>query len=583
MKQFRRSLSPLSAAVLLGLATSSHAVTYKITTLGVGEYQTEEFIHTYALDGNSQPIGEGVVVGAGNSMEVVSASDGDLDSNDNDYLGVGVGGVDLNQDPGTDEQDYLMLHDEDLKHVAEFAGSYMALYNNSLSEWVRVHVWDVRSEIDGEYLGTTNDFFYGANERDVMVGAGSAPYHVVEWIDDTVGDTRSVVRDFGSRAFVFQMGEDPEDGERTALMPEFTQYGGYSVANDINNSNLVVGHSSVSFSAAGISLYNACRLTDQSRDLCETQVGGAGRSSYNTEAFAWELDGNLNIIESEPLGSLLDLSQGIPSGYQSTAIAVNENGYAVGSSHGYSAENDPRSGLLEYAAIYTKFSGHDEGVLDITNRIFYNGNQGGMVSRAVDINDNDVVVGWANRIINGVVRSKAFYYDIRETGIGMVEIPAPFTSSSMTAKSINNHGQVVGEYEWEARPGASNRRRHAYLYEIDTGAFLDLNNAIGCDPQWEVVEANVIRDDGVILATATRSEPILNSRGEPIFDSNGHSLNRVVARAVALEEIPNSGSFNCESGEVTVPENDREGAGVGFLLLTLPVFGWIRRCYKKKL
>lgn len=579
MKQLRRCVSPVCAAVLSALALNANAALYRVVELTVSE---DGEINTYALDATSPNADDGVVVGVGTA--ITETSDGDLDGGDDEtnLAQDNLGEYDLNGDD--DDEDLVDdLEDWMLRYMSAYQQTYVALVNDSLEQWERVNVWDTINPEDGEYRGTTNDYFFGVNDKQVATGFGSAPYYIYRYIDeDTHDETYEIIRDFASRGFVYKSGDDV-DGERIALMPEEDEFGGVSGAYDISDSGIAAGYSSVRFVGGAQDNHDSCIYDENLPEIiCDYRVAnGYYDQAYQIEAYLWQLDSNQNVISTFELGHPIELDYDSTTQITSQAFAVNDNGYAVGSSDNYiSVENPSLSYLAEYAAIYTQYSKNDIGILDITDRDVYVATSvDTTISRATDINNNNIVIGFASRMINGYFRTKAWYYDIDSPDAQLIELPSFFESSAMTAKSINDSDMVVGEYEWEPRPGTVTRRRHGYVYDIRSDNFVDLNDAIECTDEFDIVEANVIRNDGVILATATTQQSILDENGDPLFDSNGDEITTTVARAIALEPIDGGDYDSCSDSDEAFPKNEREGASFGFWSLLLPVAWFVRRRY----
>ncbi|MCM2681172.1 DUF3466 family protein [Echinimonas agarilytica] len=590
MKQLSMTLKPLSIAVLSACCLSAQAAPlYELTELGVTD---DAEVHNYATGGTSPQADSGLVVGMGSIVGQIIFDEDDIDPDDDDNED-----DDIITDPGDDDDDddneaEEGITDEDLREFTQYRGTYYALYHDSLLStnpaWTRIRVWDNEVLDDGEYRGTANDYVYGTNDSFVITGTGSAPYYVLRWTDDDDNEFGVIQRDFDSRAFAYRVGDDEETG-RVALMPGESTYGGFSEAYAISNQVLdgpaqgdmvVVGSSSVSLTEASEQSVLECLESELEvpEEYCHTF------SAYNVEAYLWQVDSNLTEVDSLALGLMFEPSDTFVTNASiySRAFAVNDNGYVVGESVSYrDLEEKDEVNLNYYAAIYRHFvNGFDpdgeDVILDITDRDEY------FRSIAIDINNNNYAVGMGYRNINGVTRTKVFYAKVDEDIPTTTEIPSFFNSSAMTVKDINNDNVMVGEYEWEPRPGGVQRRMHAYAYKIGDDSFVDLNNAIECGSEWNIVEASTIRDDGVILATATKNIPIVDNDGNPIVDEDGNEVLRVVARAVALTFNPDGELQDCENADEAFPDHDRQGAGFGLVSLLLPMGWWMRRRYNRK-
>lgn len=151
------------------------------------------------------------------------------------------------------------------------------------------------------------------------------------------------------------------------------------------------------------------------------------------------------------------------------------------------------------------------------------------------------------------------------------------------ARDINNNNMVVGEGEVEfANQGT--RRKNAFLYDMNTQTFTDLNDLVACDSPYSIVGANSINDDNIILANALVNEQARNPNGDLVVDSDGEPImiDRVIA--VRLNPIPNGVIEDCSSENNDSINNERQGASISLfsggllisVLLSKFVF-WRRR------
>lgn len=573
MKQLPMPLKPLSIALMSALSLNAQAALYEVIDLGE---TTEDEVHNYALSGSSNAGQKGVIVGFGSIEDQYDIDHDSISMDEVDENTVVINDASLTDLTITFADDEF--NDADLKDFSEYKGTNYAIVNEDLEGWSRLRVWDHIVE-DGEYSETTNDYLMQVNDDGVALGFGSAPYQIITWDEeDANGDefeNGAVVRAFASRGFVYRIGEDVDTG-LVALESEGDEYGGFSRPTAMNANGLVIGVASTELNEASEDAIEACLDND---DIDYPEIICHQQAAYSTASVVWRIDSEFDTAEMETVGMLFEPSDIYPeSNIQVTLNAVNDNGYIVGNTLGYIDLDTPNEFQTRtYAAVYTEYSNQgDRGVLDITDRDKY------VTSTAVDINNDNVVIGIGQRLVNGAYRTKAYYYDASEDFSEMVELPSAFDSSSMTVKDINNSGQIVGEFEWEARPSGVQRRRHAYLYEIGDDDYLDLNNAIGCNSQWEIIEVNEIQDDGLILATALGETQILDDEGEPIFGSDGFAITQLVARGVALRAIEGGEVEQCENADEPLPHHERQGAGFGWLSLTLPLLALLRRRSAKK-
>lgn len=162
------------------------------------------------------------------------------------------------------------------------------------------------------------------------------------------------------------------------------------------------------------------------------------------------------------------VDMGTLGGSYSTAFAVNSKGAATGYSYDHLFHLHP--------FIYQNGAMRDLGTL------------GGNNAYAYDINSHGVVVGTSE---DGFGHTVAMIYD------GIMRPALPVATSFSTAKSINDHGDIVGTADG-----------HAYLLESDgTLTWLDqLPEVVAAG--WKFMQANAINDRGWIVGTGS-----LNGRG----------------------------------------------------------------------
>ena len=180
-----------------------------------------------------------------------------------------------------------------------------------------------------------------------------------------------------------------------------------------------------------------------------------------------------------------------------------------------------------------------------------------------------------------IVRTKFFYVDTNADAGEMELVPYQhdfFNGSSSTARAINENNVVVGEGEFETHNDSTSnpRRTHAFMYDINTDTFTDLNDFLSCDTPYTIIEARDINEDNEISATAIVKENRRDAKGELVQDEDGNQLTEDVVRAVTLRPI--AGEIeDCSEVEEKV---ERKGAGIGLGLFALFGLLGIRR-FKK--
>jgi hypothetical protein len=382
-----------------------------------------------------------------------------------------------------------------------------------------------------------------------------------------------------------------------------TTAGGFSDAYGINESNQVVGYGTTLFFSdtleTAIANCENDELIDHDEDpatedlpfrgdfpveSCISRVVSTFSSPTNSSttvaslvsSFAqfrgliWQLDGQGNLLNTKVLGLLFEPEAGDEQYYRSQAFAINDNALAIGISNEpyiLNGETVTQNGIpitLSYAVI---FDG-DEVINitpdpeDITTTI----------STAQDINNNNLVVGYQNKSVNGKFRSKFFIYDMN-----LAELTFPddfFLGSSSVALDINNNDLVVGYGEVDAP--LIGRRTEGFLYDHAAKQFYAARDLISCDSPYTIVQANSINDKGEIGATALYQGPAKDSRGEVRLDSTGSETIIDLVVAVKLEPITGGEVENCDT-PADDANRDRQGASVSWIFLFgLGILGWRR-------
>ncbi|WP_417688995.1 DUF3466 family protein [Pseudidiomarina sp.] len=418
-----------------------------------------------------------------------------------------------------------------------------------------------------EQENSTDHIYNGLNNNDIRVGWGSAPYRFNEFTYTTGegDDEQEVTATYTSRAFTRQAIWSNGSVTKTYPAPEQAYLGGESVMMDINDHNLAVGYASVAVSPASQAFADDCqaRLDDgtatRSLYTCLWQrwinlsnatasnlqsfysraTINSNQSIYDMNAMLWQLDADGNVISTEQLGTLLDRAEGDEGDFSSYAIAVNNNGIAVGQSWTYFDGIEETNRRIKMPAIFI-----DGEVKPVTENTDY------LWGSATDINDEDQVVGFVIRRVQGINRYIGFIYDIQSETFS--ELPSFFNGSSTIPTAINNDGLIVGTAEIDADLSAQ-RRRVAFSYEssLEGARFVNLNDAIDCDSGYYLVSADGINNNGEVVATGIRAEEVTDDDGETVTEQ--------FAKTLILD--PTSGELNnCSQEENRI---ERQGASTG--------------------
>ncbi|WP_445766518.1 DUF3466 family protein [Rheinheimera sp.] len=376
------------------------------------------------------------------------------------------------------------------------------------------------------------------------------------------------------------------NGEVISLQPEYNDVGGgFSEALNINNINAIAGYGSISIDDdIAASIATNCVGKVKPVDQCIYEA--TPKSAYEQRAMVWQLQPDGSVNQPAVYGYLGDKNTGLPYNnetptdtintikYSSQANAVNTSGIAVGVSTYSDSSRTIRYGTVD--AIYrqdhaTIFS--PDGALPIVDpsEWFFNSTSV-LGSSAVDINDQGTVVGYANKVINGSLRSRMFVYDYNTA---QLSFPAGFfTSSSTIPQAINNNGLVVGSAD-VIISGTVTRRKHGYVYDVASSSMTDLNTLVGCNSPYTIVNAADINDNGVITATAVTQRESKDLLGAAVLDAQGNPVMEEVATVVLLQPIANGEVENCNTDET---QYSRQGGSLSFIWL---LFGgallWRRR------
>ncbi|WP_019026199.1 DUF3466 family protein [Colwellia piezophila] len=444
------------------------------------------------------------------------------------------------------------------------------------------------SPCTGVLTRSTDDAVKGISDSNVIFGTATAAYLPITNPDFT--DSAGELRDFWLRAHG-QRGFYSLDNGATILplTPIYSEYGGgISALFDMNDTNTAVGYSSYKLSEGREEdiLDPALGCVEPNRfnvpyDIC-IQDHQAGM--YHIQAFKATISATGELENTEGLGLLVTPHADDKRGFSSQALAVNNNGVAVGYSHGWNnpdvgepVVNERMSG--SYAVIFKEDAEGNKQVFDF-NREVYLPNYSTIFSfsRAHDINDSGLVVGYTHNTESGV--KKLFYVDtnVPDSEMEMIMPKDFFNTSISSAAAVNSAGVIVGKAEVDTHNASPQnpRRTVGFLYDTasDTPEMINLNDLLTCNSAYDVLEANDINDEGQISATAIVKSKSYDALGEPILDDSGNPVMIDVARAVLLNPIAGEVD-DCGSEEDKV---ERQGASFnGFVLLSLLALFGIRR------
>ncbi|GHG74501.1 hypothetical protein GCM10010919_28010 [Alishewanella longhuensis] len=456
-----------------------------------------------------------------------------------------------------------------------------------------------------------NEFAYGVNNLGQIAGTASAPSFketftaiIVPGEDEEEPEVPVIPQP--ATVWVpepgYLLGYVADGSQRTVLPPAFTALGGgMSAAQAINNNGMVAGFTSSGVSASLTeTVETACNgnlqpvqfclnaqmaargininsLLNQIRNFQTVEIASQG---YQERAAIWQLNDNGTAILNSTLGFLGEKGTGeqAPTSedypapfYYSRANAINDNNIAVG----HSLYTD----ISRKIRVFDNFGFEQQRIYAAPHATIFNGEEvtgfidtnEWLASIATDINNQNLVVGYALKNINSLVRNRLFVYDMNSNS---VKFPNGFFNSSSTEpRDLNNNGQVVGRAE-VIIGGTTTRRFHAFMYDATADSFRDLNDLVGCDAP-TLVEATAINDDGEILATALINRPLLGPTGEEQLATDGTVIKQQQATAVKLRPIANGQVENCNGEDATYER--KSGSFSMFWLMLLGALPLLRR------
>lgn len=479
------------------------------------------------------------------------------------------------------DEDYLLLYsfvnaNRENQGFQQIAQRKSFVFNETVA--TLLPGFDLKTVTDGVFDGSTTTIVRGLNDFGYAVGASQGGFYKLPYTFNDETEATFVLNDFYRRGFA------EVNGKVVELAPPDITAGGLSDAFDINSNNQVVGTGTTAIESETFQT-SAANCVDETlypdpenpddppaKKRGDLPVESCLRSlnialSTNPGAYAqrrgliWQLDDQGALLSTKELGLLFSPEEDDSRIFNSTAVAINDNGIAVGDSPVLYKET---TALTTGAAIYI-----GDQILTI------NANDDNLSSTATAINDDDIVVGYVQKRVNGIVRKKFFVHDINTD---ITTYPNDFfLGSSSVPSGINNNGLVVGYAEIEA--SINNRRNAAFLYNYEDNSFTDIGSLLACDSPYVVQTANGINDNNEIAATALRKGKSTNIKGEPVLDSDGVEIETDVVVAVKLIPIEGGSVEQCEVvDEVNRP---RQGAGMSGLLL-LAFFGIGLRGLTKK-
>lgn len=624
-----KKLQPTLLALTLAASFGADAVVYKIENIDE-LYKVNGTISNHRSGSGATLNNNDVYIGGASGKFSPSLSQSDLAIIDNNNTDVAITAISTSaSNSATNSFRAVKTIPDANNSIFEFDSEFMpqpiTVFEESIINEERV-------------VSTVESFVFDISDSNIIVGVtSSAAYELPDpdQRDSNVDrDFPFYAYDYGQRAMII------DDGRVITFVPEFSEYGGQSGLTAISGSGYVVGYAATGIDATSEANINANCLdtyadSDEHREadqlngvdtlIVPLQVCARGFSfdggsnstvTYNLEAFSWQYtDGQLRNATS--LGILNSTGD-------SFAFDVNDSQIAVGRSSSNIA-------ALNVAVVY-----RNEEVIDLMD---YNQSTW-RNSSATSINNNNLAVGFVEKIIDGVLRNKFFIYDV-DSEETILTFPNDLLSDESDLASVANHindnNQVVGSIEID--PEDTIRQTHGFLYNADNDVFEDINDLLTCESKGfvavgngfekfeirsvggaeesvsfeadiTIVDANKIADDGTIIATALVTLPtiqtqfvdergivittigqitdgvseqiIVDAAGAPVFaiDSQGNTVTEQVLRSVVLT-VDDDG----EACDVITEDSDdfivkREGSGLGVISLLVLFGGLIARRFR---
>lgn len=425
---------------------------------------------------------------------------------------------------------------------------------------------------------TNNEYFMDINDEGSLLGVATTNFKQQTFLAKATNEQPNPVP---VKVWVpepmFVAGMLQTSKGKFMLKPPYTEYGGgFSFAKAMSNSGYIVGYGSVGMSQASeATMKSLCTGESQPQLLCYYNYTKSG--AYDLQGLIWRLNVNgvpevtrqLKVFGDRYTGKPHTLAQYPAVTYLSTPLDVNEKGIAVGTSV-FSDSADIRYSYLVGSYVH---SATHAAVFDGDEvRAFINTNDY-LSSQATAINNKNIVVGSASKVLLSYPRDKMFVYNYDTDTIKWVT--DLFDTASTTPAAINDQNYVVGTTE-VFTAGTSTRRNVGFLADVSNDKFYDLNTLVGCDNKYNIVAATSINEKNVVLATAIIEVDKRDAKGELMKDSAGNQLKENKAVPVQLTPIANGKIDECVANKNDTYE--RQGAATSTLgLLLLPLALWRRR------
>ena len=558
----------LAAAVLLATSSvSAFAATYSVTPLPLQDTARNNF---------GRSIDE-----AGKMLSVVQLEYNppiDVEQLENDTFFFEQFGEELDSEEDVKQgiftdSDYTTIVNFLLSNPTSVQGQKLAEYRTYFTDTQDFSLVPGLDQITGKFDDYTRSVV--SVGRDSLNGnfivGDSSGLVVLDAYENEDGDTINYTyAESAQQAFI------QASGQTKVLPPVDDTNGGFGSARAINTNLEVAGFSTVSFSDTVHEAVEVCGDDKERGDLpqgrClqsiyagEFAVPRISSAFINTSsnflsaylrfseinATIWQVDVNGDVVSQETYPLLVEPDEDDTQHYYTLAYDINDQGIAVGEALTGELVRITRpnsSGLTESVRVATVF--RDGETVELLPR------DENIISQAIGINDNNWVTGAVLRTSSDIARSRLFVYnlDTQEQ-----KYPSGFfTSAGVTANAINNNNIVVGRADVVASSD-SIRETAAFMYNIETEEFIDLNDLVSCDNVYELTEAVDINENNEIIANARIKTTSKYVTGVEILSDSGETVEVDSVVAVKLSPISNGSIEECEVPDDEQPY-ERQGA-----------------------
>ena len=580
----------LAAAVLLATSSvSAFAATYSVTPLPLQDTARNNF---------GRSIDE-----AGKMLSVVQLEYNppiDVEQLENDTFFFEQFGEELDSEEDVKQgiftdSDYTTIVNFLLSNPTSVQGQKLAEYRTYFTDTQDFSLVPGLDQITGKFDDYTRSVVSVGRDSlngDFIVG-DSTGLVILEPYENEDGDTFNFTYEESAEQAFIQVA-----GQTKILPPADDTIGGFGSARAINTNLAVAGFSTVSFNDTVHDAVEACGDDEERGDLPEGRclqsiyagefaVPRISSAFINTSsnflsaylrfseinATIWQVDVNGDVISQQTYPSLVEPEEDDTQHYFTLAYDINDQGIAVGEALTGELVRITRpnsSGLTESVRVATVF--RDGETVELLPR------DENILSQAIGINDSNWVAGAVLRTSSDIARSRLFVYnlDTQEQ-----QYPSGFfTSAGVTANAINNNNIVVGSADVSVTSD-SIRETAAFMYNIDTEEFTDLNDLVSCENTYELIEAVDINDSNEIIANARIKTNSKYVSGVDILTSTGEPLEVDSVVAVKLSPIANGSIEECEVPDDEKPYERQGASSTWFGLLGLFAALVLRRRIKK--